>query len=56
MMAAAASAIGVVLGQEIEISVPDTRVLETPRAQPRSMATLRTRPRPRSSSAASPAA
>jgi flagellar motor switch protein FliN/FliY len=30
MMAAAASAIGVVLGQEIEISVPDIRVLENP--------------------------
>ncbi len=32
MMAAAASAIGVVLGQEIEISVPDIRVLENPDA------------------------
>ena len=32
MMAAAASAIGVVLGQEIEISVPDIRVLEDPAA------------------------
>jgi flagellar motor switch protein FliN/FliY len=32
MMAAAASAIGVVLGQEIEISVPDIRVLEDPQA------------------------
>jgi flagellar motor switch protein FliN/FliY len=30
MMAAAASAIGVVLGQEIEISVPDIRVLDNP--------------------------
>jgi flagellar motor switch protein FliN len=30
MMAAAASAIGVVLGQEIEISVPDIRVLDQP--------------------------
>src|ERR1700760_832381 len=30
MMAAAASAIGVVLGQEIEISVPDISVLEDP--------------------------
>jgi flagellar motor switch protein FliN/FliY len=30
MMAAAASAIGVVLGQEIEISVPDIRVLDDP--------------------------
>jgi flagellar motor switch protein FliN/FliY len=30
MMAAAASAIGVVLGNEIEISPPDTRVLEDP--------------------------
>lgn len=30
MMAAAASAIGVVLGQEIEISVPDIRTLEDP--------------------------
>ena len=30
MMAAAAAAIGVVLGQEIEISAPDTRVLEDP--------------------------
>ena len=30
MMAAAASAIGVVLGQEIEISPPDTRVLDDP--------------------------
>ena len=30
MMAAAASAIGVVLGQEIEISVPDIRVLDEP--------------------------
>jgi flagellar motor switch protein FliN len=30
MMAAAASAIGVVLGQEIEISVPDIRVLSSP--------------------------
>jgi flagellar motor switch protein FliN/FliY len=29
-MAAAAAAIGVVLGQEIEISTPDTRVLENP--------------------------
>jgi flagellar motor switch protein FliN/FliY len=32
MMAAAASAIGVVLGQEIEISVPDIRVLDDPTA------------------------
>jgi flagellar motor switch protein FliN len=32
MMAAAASAIGVVLGQEIEISVPDIRVLDDPAA------------------------
>lgn len=32
MMAAAASAIGVVLGQEIEISVPDIRALEDPAA------------------------
>jgi flagellar motor switch protein FliN/FliY len=32
MMAAAASAIGVVLGQEIEISVPDIRVLDEPQA------------------------
>ncbi|MGH2892301.1 MAG: FliM/FliN family flagellar motor switch protein [Solirubrobacteraceae bacterium] len=32
MMAAAASAIGVVLGQEIEISVPDIRVLDNPDA------------------------
>jgi flagellar motor switch protein FliN len=32
MMAAAASAIGVVLGQEIEISVPDIRVLDNPEA------------------------
>jgi flagellar motor switch protein FliN/FliY len=32
MMAAAASAIGVVLGQEIEISVPDIQVLEDPQA------------------------
>ena len=32
MMAAAAAAIGVVLGQEIEISVPDIRVLEDPQA------------------------
>jgi flagellar motor switch protein FliN/FliY len=32
MMAAAASAIGVVLGQEIEISVPDIRVLDDPQA------------------------
>jgi flagellar motor switch protein FliN/FliY len=32
MMAAAASAIGVVLGQEIEISVPDIRVLDEPDA------------------------
>ncbi|MGH2914739.1 MAG: FliM/FliN family flagellar motor switch protein, partial [Solirubrobacteraceae bacterium] len=32
MMAAAASAIGVVIGQEIEISVPDIRVLEDPGA------------------------
>jgi flagellar motor switch protein FliN/FliY len=31
-MAAAASAIGVVLGQEIEISVPDIRVIEDPQA------------------------
>jgi flagellar motor switch protein FliN/FliY len=31
-MAAAASAIGVVLGQEIEISVPDIRVLDDPQA------------------------
>jgi flagellar motor switch protein FliN len=31
-MAAAASAIGVVIGQEIEISPPDTRVLEDPAA------------------------
>jgi flagellar motor switch protein FliN len=31
-MAAAAGAIGVVLGQEIEISPPDTRVLESPAA------------------------
>ena len=30
MMAAAASAIGVVLGQEVEISVPDIRVLDNP--------------------------
>jgi flagellar motor switch protein FliN len=30
-MAAAAAAIGVVLGQEIEISTPDTRVLDNPR-------------------------
>jgi flagellar motor switch protein FliN/FliY len=30
MMAAAASAIGVVLGQEIEISVPDIRVIDDP--------------------------
>ena len=30
MMAAAAAAIGVVLGQEIEISTPDTRVLDDP--------------------------
>ena len=30
MMAAAAAAIGVVLGQEIEISAPDTRVLDDP--------------------------
>ena len=32
MMAAAAAAIGVVLGQEIEISTPDTRVLDDPGA------------------------
>ena len=32
MMAAAASAIGVVLGQEIEISVPDIRTLEDPQS------------------------
>jgi flagellar motor switch protein FliN/FliY len=32
MMAAAASAIGVVLGQEIEISVPDIRVIDNPEA------------------------
>jgi flagellar motor switch protein FliN/FliY len=32
MMAAAASAIGVVLGQEIEISVPDIRVVDNPEA------------------------
>ncbi|MGH2913364.1 MAG: chemotaxis protein CheC [Solirubrobacteraceae bacterium] len=32
MMAAAASAIGVVIGQEIEISVPDIRVLDDPNA------------------------
>ncbi len=32
MMAAAAAAIGVVLGQEIEISAPDTRVLDDPSA------------------------
>jgi flagellar motor switch protein FliN len=32
MMAAAAGAIGVVLGQEIEISVPDIRVLDDPTA------------------------
>jgi flagellar motor switch protein FliN/FliY len=32
MMAAAASAIGVVLGQEIEISPPETRVIEDPAA------------------------
>jgi flagellar motor switch protein FliN/FliY len=32
MMAAAASAIGVVLGQEIEISVPDIRVIDDPEA------------------------
>jgi flagellar motor switch protein FliN/FliY len=32
MMAAAASAIGVVLGQEIEISVPDIRVVDNPGA------------------------
>jgi flagellar motor switch protein FliN len=32
MMAAAASAIGVVLGQEIEISVPDIRVVDNPDA------------------------
>ncbi|HLH65900.1 MAG TPA: FliM/FliN family flagellar motor switch protein [Solirubrobacteraceae bacterium] len=32
MMAAAASAIGVVIGQEIEISVPDIRVLDDPSA------------------------
>jgi flagellar motor switch protein FliN len=32
MMAAAASAIGVVLGQEIEISVPDIRILDDPTA------------------------
>ncbi|MGH2872363.1 MAG: chemotaxis protein CheC, partial [Solirubrobacteraceae bacterium] len=32
MMAAAASAIGVVIGQEIEISVPDIRVLADPSA------------------------
>jgi flagellar motor switch protein FliN/FliY len=32
MMAAAASAIGVVLGQEIEISVPDIRILDDPEA------------------------
>jgi flagellar motor switch protein FliN/FliY len=31
MMAAAAAAIGVVLGQEIEISVPDTRVIQDPK-------------------------
>ncbi|MGH2858642.1 MAG: chemotaxis protein CheC, partial [Solirubrobacteraceae bacterium] len=30
MMAAAASALGVVIGQEIEISVPDIRVLDDP--------------------------
>lgn len=34
MMAAAASAIGVVLGQEIEISTPDTRVIEDPDTAP----------------------
>ncbi len=34
MMAAAASAIGVVLGQEIEISVPDIRVLDDPDEAP----------------------
>jgi flagellar motor switch protein FliN/FliY len=34
MMAAAASAIGVVLGQEIEISVPDIRTLEDPSDAP----------------------
>ena len=34
MMAAAASAIGVVLGQEIEISVPDIRVLDNPDEAP----------------------
>ena len=32
MMAAAAAAIGVVLGQEIEISTPDTRLLDDPAA------------------------
>jgi flagellar motor switch protein FliN/FliY len=34
MMAAAASAIGVVLGQEIEISPPDMRVIDNPDAAP----------------------
>ena len=37
MMAAAASAIGVVLGQEIEISVPDIRVARQPRRRGRDL-------------------
>ena len=49
MMSAAASAIGVVLGQEIEISPPDIRVLDRPRTpRPRCTDRLRTPPRPRS--------
>ncbi len=40
MMAAAASAIGVVLGQEIEISVPDIRVLEDPAGRGRDLRIL----------------
>ncbi len=34
MMAAAAAAIGVVLGQEIAISPPDTRVIDDPAGRP----------------------
>ena len=33
MMAAAAAAIGVVLGQEIKISPPETRVIDDPGAE-----------------------
>lgn len=39
MMAAAASAIGVVLGQEIEISVPDIKVIDDPAAAAESYGT-----------------